>query len=176
MPPEEAAALSLAAQKHVLALEPWACARTVLLYADRHGETATGLLISQGLDQGKRVLLPRCLHDIRGFMEAAGIRCLADLVPGLHGILEPDPRTCPADSSLPELIVVPGLAFDRRGFRLGHGGGYYDRFLAEMDTEPRPVTIGLAYGFQVLDHLPDDRWDRGVQCVCTEEGCRWTPW
>ncbi|WP_457630811.1 5-formyltetrahydrofolate cyclo-ligase [Oceanithermus sp.] len=69
-----------------------------------------------------------------------------------------------------EAVVVPGLAFDRHGFRLGYGGGYYDRFLAELP--PGVFTVGLAPRELVVDELPRDPWDVPVGWLATEEGVR----
>jgi 5-formyltetrahydrofolate cyclo-ligase len=65
------------------------------------------------------------------------------------------------------VILVPALAFDRRGYRLGFGGGYYDRFLPTLAHAP--LLIGLAYRFQVLDRLPVDPWDCPVHLVTTPD-------
>ena len=72
-----------------------------------------------------------------------------------------------------DLILVPGLCYDREGYRLGFGGGYYDRFLAAFGARGsgrRPLLVGLCYAFQVVDALPSQDWDRPVDCLCTEEG------
>ena len=72
----------------------------------------------------------------------------------------------------PDLIVAPGLAFDRNGVRLGMGGGYYDRLLA-LPRHRDSLRIGLAYAFQIVDSLPREAWDVPVHAVCTEKGIVW---
>jgi 5-formyltetrahydrofolate cyclo-ligase len=67
-----------------------------------------------------------------------------------------------------DLLVVPGVAFDRRGIRLGRGAGCYDRFLPTIP--PPAALVGLAWSWQVVDELPADRWDVPVDAVVTEEG------
>lgn len=183
-----AKALSLRAQERVLGLDVWRQARQVMLYAAVRGETATGMLISSAFAAGKEVLLPRCRPEEKGVMDVAAISCLDDLRPGRFGIPEPDARACPSLlHCLPDLIVVPAVAFDRRGFRLGYGGGYYDRFLARLyetiereqaegRTPPElPPTIGLAYAMQLVERLPVDPWDHALTAIVTEEECLWTP-
>ena len=108
--------------------------------------------------------------------------CAADLKPGRYGIAEPDPTRCPAidmdaapgsaSSFAPDLAVIPGVAFDRQGNRLGHGAGYYDRFLAHP-AMARTALVGLAYAFQIVPALPVAPWDRPVHALCTEEGLTW---
>lgn len=108
--------------------------------------------------------------------------CAADLKPGRYGIAEPDPIRCPAidmdaapgsaSSFAPDIAVIPGVAFDRQGNRLGHGAGYYDRFLAHP-AMARTALVGLAYAFQIVPALPVAPWDRPVHALCTEEGLTW---
>ncbi len=82
----------------------------------------------------------------------------------------PDPAGPPA----PDLIIAPGLAFDRNGIRLGMGGGYYDRLLA-LPRHAASRRIGLAFAFQFVDSLPREAWDMPVHAVCTEKGLVWIP-
>ena len=90
----------------------------------------------------------------------------AELVRGAFGVFEPAPamrRPVPLDAL--DLVLVPGVAFDRRGRRLGHGHGYFDRFLARV---PKAIpTVGLAFRFQVLDRLPAAPHDHAVQAILT---------
>jgi 5-formyltetrahydrofolate cyclo-ligase len=87
------------------------------------------------------------------------------LVPGRYGIPVP-----PLDSPviLPDILLVPLLAFDRRGHRLGYGGGYYDTTLATLRANGTVKAIGLAYAAQEVDRLPAEAWDQAVDCVATE--------
>jgi 5-formyltetrahydrofolate cyclo-ligase len=170
----QAAELSRQAQERILELRTWREARSVLLYVGCRGETTTDRLLRTAWDDGKTVLLPRCLPASPGEMELACARSGHDLKPGLYAIPEPDPETCRAVvSPAVDLVVVPALAFDHRGYRLGQGGGYYDRLLA---SEPfsHTLAIGLAYDFQVVDRLPVDSWDRPVAAVATSKELIWT--
>lgn len=72
----------------------------------------------------------------------------------------------------PDLIVVPGVAFDRHGYRLGMGGGYYDRLFARPEYT-RSTRIGLAFGFQLVDFLPGEDWDLPIHALSTERGLLW---
>lgn len=91
-----------------------------------------------------------------------------NLSPGAYGILEPE-RSDMIDflSVYRAVIIVPGLAFTRQGYRLGYGGGYYDRFLAEWSS--KLFSVGIAYHNQISDRIPVDSYDRRVQAIVTEQ-------
>jgi 5-formyltetrahydrofolate cyclo-ligase len=92
-----------------------------------------------------------------------------DLIPGAYGILEP-PETAPlVEPNTVDLILIPAVAMDRSGYRLGYGGGYYDRMLAD------PIwagvnKIGVVFDFAYLDRVPVEDWDLPLDAICTEEG------
>ena len=91
------------------------------------------------------------------------------LKPGSMGIMEPDPLLCePVDPAMIDLIVVPGIAFDATGGRIGYGKGCYDRFLPQL-LDDVPI-IGLAYDFQVLPRVPQESTDVRMDAIVTEKG------
>lgn len=137
---------------------------TVAVYLPIQGELDTWPMVHALWARGARVLAPRCRHACPGEMDWYAIASAADLAPGSFGIPEPDPERAPLATEAPGLVLVPGLAFDRVGFRLGYGGGYYDRYLA---AHPAVWSIGLAYDFQVLEELPAAAWDRPVHALLT---------
>jgi 5-formyltetrahydrofolate cyclo-ligase len=98
----------------------------------------------------------------------------APLCAGRFGIPEPAPGAPQGDCPAPDLIILPGLAFDRTGTRLGAGGGYYDRLLARPSYADIP-RLGLAYAFQLVETLPREAWDLPVHAVCSEQGILWIP-
>ena len=174
--PEEAVERGTSAQAHVLASPHWASARIVALYMPIRGELDTGLLRSRAWAEGKRVLLPRCVVGRRGELELAACASAAELAPGSYGILEPLPALPAIDledpRQAPHLLIAPCLAVDRRGYRLGYGGGYYDRLLRRPALQTT-VCIGLLYAVQRVVALPVASWDARLDGVCTEEGCTW---
>ena len=143
-------------------------AREVAAYLPVKNEVDAAIVARQTLADGKRLLLPRCRDDAPGLLDFGCVSCLSDVEPGRFGILEPRQAVCrPPEAFAPDLILVPGLAFDRLGRRLGFGGGYYDRLLAQP-LAARAFSVGLAFAFQLVRELPADPWDRPVNAVVTE--------
>jgi 5-formyltetrahydrofolate cyclo-ligase len=136
-------------------------ARTVLLYAAAGDELDVGGLVAPLREAGARTLFPRVRGDHLELVAAAD---LLTLTLGYRGIQEP---VGPAiDPSVVEVAVIPGVAFDLRGRRLGRGGGHYDRLLATLpDT---CVRIGAAFSCQVVPAVPHQAHDQPVDLVVTE--------
>ena len=141
-----------------LRLQALRLARHVVLYAPRPGE-----LDPRGIAEGAvPTYYPRVDGDVLRFHRAS----IGDLVPGAYGIPEPVPDApeLPRDADR-IAIVVPGLAFDRRGGRLGSGKGYYDRTLAR---HPAAVRVGVVVDAALVEHLPTDPWDVSMHAVVTD--------
>ena len=154
--------------ERVLALPQWAAARDILLYLSVKNEVDTYALAGQALAEGRGLLLPRCRPDAPGFLDLGRIAALSEVRPGRYGIPEPPAGRCrPPEAFAPDLILVPGLAFDLTGRRLGFGGGYYDRLLA-LPAMAQACVVGLAYAFQIVTRLPAESWDRPMDAVVTE--------
>jgi 5-formyltetrahydrofolate cyclo-ligase len=137
--------------------------RIVLLYAGVRSEVATEELVKKSLAAGKQVLMPRCLPETRQLL-LVPISAWEELKPSFYGLLEPPP---PAEFNpvQPDLIVVPGVAFDLCGYRLGYGGGYYDRLLWCLN---RTTTVGLAFEAQIVPQVPRETHDVPLDFVVTE--------
>lgn len=137
-------------------------AGTVLLYDAFGAEAPTASMLDRFRARGARVLLPY-LHE--GSMEASEVRPGEDLVATDYGPREPrDPAA--VDPGAIDLVVAPGLAFDRRGGRLGYGGGRFDRYLARLRPDARRVGVG--FHAQVVDHVPLEPGDEPVDLVVTD--------
>ncbi|MBR4225036.1 MAG: 5-formyltetrahydrofolate cyclo-ligase [Oscillospiraceae bacterium] len=138
-------------------------AKTVLAYVSSEIEVDTHEIIEDAIEDGKRVACPRCIPGTHE-MEFYYIDSLDDLVKGSYGIYEPDIEKCELASDVDgALCLVPGLCFDRRGYRLGYGGGYYDRYLGAHQL----VTVGLCYSFFVVRELLHGRYDARMDKVIT---------
>ena len=140
-------------------------ARTVLCFASLAGEPDTSPILEEILQSGKTLCLPR-QTDLPGIMEAMVISDLSLLIPGPHGIREPpkDSRIIPPEEI--DLILAPCLAVSSDGTRLGHGGGYYDRYFAQTPA----IRAVLCPTCQQMDHLPRGKYDLLFQFLVTEEG------
>ncbi len=171
MPAEEAGGCSDLIRRRVLDLEQLQVADCVFTYVSIQNEPDTYGLIRDLLAAGKRVSVPRI--ETEGTMQAHIITSLDDLTPGdpdQFGIPVPPPET-PIEPH-PEIALVPGLAFTEAGQRLGMGGGHYDRYFAKHpDTPGTPgtLTVGLCYGWQVVNELPHELHDQPVHNLVTED-------
>jgi 5-formyltetrahydrofolate cyclo-ligase len=155
------------AQEHFLREFPPRAGRAVALYSARAGEIPTGRIRDAYLAAGARLFYPRVTG--RGTLAFYPHREGDGWETGPYGIPEP-PSPAGVEPRLSgwDIIVVPGLAFDRRGNRLGHGFGYYDRFLGGLpESVPR---VGLAWASQRIPEVPVDAWDVPVHALVTEEG------
>jgi 5-formyltetrahydrofolate cyclo-ligase len=147
--------------ERVLNLPEARSASTVALFSSFGAEVPTEPLIRAFQARGARVLLP---YLDAGEIAMAEYLPGADLVPTSYGAREPAVRTA-VDPAAIELVIVPGLAFDRRGNRLGYGGGFYDRFLRRLDATALAVGIGFAQ--QVVAAVPAGRGDQSLHVVIT---------
>ncbi len=149
-------------------------AQTVMWYIHCRSEVRTAAAVNDALSKsGKRCAIPYCTKDRQG-QNKLGLWLLEDwseLVAGTWGILEPPPaRRHQADKTVdPEsldLVMVPGVAFDRNGGRLGNGAGYYDRLLCEV--RPDTVLTGVCFESQLIDEIPMEQHDVYMDNVITE--------
>ncbi|HAG09267.1 MAG TPA: 5-formyltetrahydrofolate cyclo-ligase [Desulfotomaculum sp.] len=153
---------------NLLTLAAYQYAGTLMTYVDFQNEVGTKKLIDESLKRDKRVAVP--------FTDVANCRLIpsllqhswTELVPGTWGILEPAPdRLHPLKPEDLDLVVVPGIAFDFKGNRLGYGGGFYDRFLPQ--TRPDTVILALAFEFQIYPEICNRPHDYRMHFVVTEK-------
>lgn len=150
---------------HLVSLKEFQEAGTILFFVPFDAEVDLLPALGRALLEGKRVGLPRTLIS-RKALVFHQLFTLGELVPGPYGIPEPpatNPRLFPERS---ELILVPGLAFDRRGYRLGYGGGFYDRVLGRV----RALKVAPAFSLQIVEEIPREEHDLPVDVLVTEEG------
>lgn len=154
---EEVNRLSQDILRQVEELPEWRSAKTVLVYYPVQGEVNTRPLLEAWKDT-KTMLLPVAHRRTMEMRQYVGRK---DLKKGRFGI--PEPQT-PAYTGSVDLIIVPGVAFDRQRRRLGRGGGYYDRFLKQYKHIPH---VAVAYDFQIVKEVPVTWFDRRVTCIVT---------
>lgn len=161
MTPEQIAAASFRLETMFLQTNQYALANTIYAYLPYNQEVRTEGIILRALADGKRVAVPKVYGDEMRFIL---IDDLENLAPSNMGIPEPV-ADGPVAKDPFALILMPGLAFDPQGHRIGYGGGFYDKFLA---AEPQHPTIALCYDFQMLPQLETDAFDIPVdQVLCT---------
>jgi 5-formyltetrahydrofolate cyclo-ligase len=151
----------------VTALPEYAAAASVMLYVDFGDEVRTRQLLDAAWAAGKRVAVPYCERDN---LHPYYVQSLDDLSPGVWGILEPGEALRSsierqANAAQFDLILTPGVAFDRCGGRLGYGKGYYDRLLAGV---PHVARIAIAFECQIFAHVPMTAADQFVDKIVTE--------
>ncbi|MFE1953936.1 5-formyltetrahydrofolate cyclo-ligase [Streptomyces sp. NPDC059524] len=162
--------------RRALELEALASARTVAAYVSVGGEPGTGALLDALRARGTRVLLPVLLADNDldwGAYEGPGSLARVEHA-GKMALLEPaGPRLGPDAVLEADVVLLPGLAVDARGKRLGRGGGSYDRVLARLEAAGvRPDLVVLLYDREVLDEVPTEEHDKAVDAVVTPSGAR----
>ncbi|MBU0653302.1 MAG: 5-formyltetrahydrofolate cyclo-ligase [Proteobacteria bacterium] len=167
MTPEAIAAKSREIVRRLIELREIRESSTLMVFLSFGSEVLTDGLIVWGWDEGKRIVVPLCRPEGR-VLTPCRIDDFAELETGHYGIREPkaDRLRVVAPGEI-DAVLVPAVAFDRRGFRVGYGGGYYDRFLPKA---PRAAKIGAVFACQIVPEVPIDRYDVQVERIATEEG------
>lgn len=158
MPPEEIERRSEILARLFLETPEYRQARTLYGYLPYNQEVRTIPILEQALRDGKQVAVPKVYGDTMHFLL---LEDLTQVAKGYAGIPEPI-ADGPVAQDPAALVLMPGLAFDPQGHRIGYGGGFYDKFLAQ---EPEHPTVALCYDFQVLPHLDTQEFDIPVDLV-----------
>ena len=155
--------------QRVMEMDEWREAQAVLGYYSFRSEVRTEELLRAALEEGKRLALPRVNRERREldlyWVPELGQPCIR---PGTWDIPEPVPEVCePAKLEDIDLVMVPGVAFDVAGGRIGYGGGFYDRLLKDLGEGQ--VAIALAFEVQIIDRVPVAWFDQRVPIIVTED-------
>ena len=158
---------SLAISDKLFQMEEFQKAETILFYASFDGEVETFEMMKKAKTQGKTIGLPRIILGDKKIDPRSVASLEADLEVGPYGIKQPKTDSnAKLDEKTIDMVIVPGVAFDKHNNRLGRGGGYYDKFLKNLPLHiPK---IGLAFDFQIVDSLSSqEEHDVPVSCVLT---------
>ncbi|EEL49302.1 MULTISPECIES: 5-formyltetrahydrofolate cyclo-ligase [Bacillus cereus group] len=143
----------------------WKDAQTIGITLSMENEVNTYAIIEQAWREGKKVAVPKCNRETRT-MTFRQITNFDQLETVYMNLREPIPAlTVEVEANEMELLFVPGVAYTRRGERIGYGGGYYDRYLAEYEGK----TLSLAFDFQMVNYIPTESFDQNVQKIITEK-------
>lgn len=142
-------------------------AKRIMIFVSNGSEVNTHPLINQAITEGKSVVVPITVPETRGLL-VSDVFNFSELEVGSHNIQVPkeeflrlvEPRTI-------DLVLVPGVAFAKNGYRVGYGGGYYDRFLVKLDNSIPKIAIG--FDLQIVDEVPTDHFDIPVDLIITEK-------
>ena len=169
MEPEKRGAASKKIKEWVFANKRVKAAKILFVYASYKSEVETKEIIQGALRQGKRVAVPK-VHGTEMFFYE--IQSWEELFPGYQGILEPQiSGREPVIPTNNDVMLVPGAVFDRKGNRIGYGGGYYDRYLEKIREafEQQPYLMALSFGCQICPHkIPVETHDKKMDCILTE--------
>ena len=156
---------SAAASSHLFGLPEVGAAQTIMFFVSFGSEIDTVPMIEAALAQGKRVAAPRAHPGSRELTPCEIRRIAEDLAPGAHTIREPRAHCRPVALEEIDLVIVPAAVWGEDGYRVGYGGGYYDRLLERAVNIPR---VGLGFDCQVVAEVPHDDHDLGVDMLITE--------
>ncbi|SFC42129.1 5-formyltetrahydrofolate cyclo-ligase [Clostridium uliginosum] len=139
--------------------------KNLFIYISYESEIETKDIIKKALKDGKNIYIPRIEDDTK-VMDVVKIVSLDNLVENKYGILEPAKDELAVDPNEFDLIIMPGVAFDKTGGRMGYGAGYYDKYLKKI---VKPVSkVAFAYDFQVINEVPIDSHDIPINYILTE--------
>lgn len=157
--------------REIAGLRSYRDSGVILAYSGFGSELQTDDFLRRTLELGKTLFLPRVNRETRSLDIYEVNDPEHDLEPGTWGILEPDLERCePADFRSVDFVLVPGVAFDARGGRLGHGAGFYDKLLSLSLPAARPWLVAGAFGLQVVESVPVQVHDVPMDLIVTESG------
>lgn len=164
--PEEKLAIGKQLTTHLFNTSIWKDASVIGVTVSQNFEWDTKTIIEQAWEERKKVTVPKC-NITNKQLSFYQIKTKTDLEHGYANIMEPIiAQTKKVDKQLIELLIVPGIMFDKHGYRIGFGGGYYDRFLSSFTG----ITVSLAHTKQIINSLPVEVYDIPVQFLITEKG------
>ncbi|MBL4697550.1 MAG: 5-formyltetrahydrofolate cyclo-ligase [Phycisphaerales bacterium] len=169
IPPQDRTNQSNQLTPHLLTSNLYQAAATILAYAALPTEISLDPFITLALAEGKRICIPTINWESKAMQPAQILNLDTDLEIGRYGVRTPLP-SCPlVEPNEINLILIPGLAFDRDFNRLGRGAGFYDRLIDSLPT-PRPPLVGVCFASQIVANVPTEPHDHPMDRVITETG------
>ncbi len=150
--------------ENVRRLKEYKPATTLLIYMSTSIEVNTEEIIKNAWADGKKVAIPRCIEGSRD-MEFHYIENFSSVAPGTFSVLEPSPDLPMVTDFSGCLMIVPGMQFDMRGYRIGYGKGYYDRYMVRFGG----ISAGICYADELKPFMYHGRFDRQVDIVVTDK-------
>lgn len=153
-------------------LECYRSAQVIMFFIPFRNEVDTRYMIDLSLAGKKKVLVPYTVKEDRTLIPSHLLNWEEDLAEGTYGIMEPLPERIRAvEPEQIDMVIVPGVAFDLNGNRLGYGGGYYDRFFERLREDT--YLVAVAFELQVVEKVPTEKWDRPIDGLVTENRTVW---
>ncbi len=168
-PPSDRARVSNQLTPHLLTSNLYQAAKTILAYAALPSEISLDPIIAAALTEGKRICIPAINWESKTMLPAQILNLDTDLQIGRYGVRTPLPSCPMVEPNKIDLILIPGLAFDRAFNRLGRGAGFYDRMIDSLPT-PRPPLVGVCFASQIVANVPTEPHDHPMDRVITETG------
>ena len=155
--------------KHLFNTDFYKASKYIMTYIDFRNEVKTEEIIKKSLAYEKNIIIPISVVKTRELILSKLLDYDNELEAGTYGILEPKPQFIrKVAHKVIDLVLIPGVAFDKRGFRIGYGAGYYDRFLKKLDKSVPKVA--LAFDLQLVSHVEEGKYDIAVDYIITESG------
>ncbi len=165
---EEIAAKSATIAEKLFQLPAFERAEAIMYFVSFGSEVDTRPMVEETIRRGKIALAPKAVPQSRELIPSRILDWESDLMPGYYNIPEPRAGALrPYDPEQIDLLIVPGVAFDLKGNRLGYGGGYYDRFFSLL--KPGTTLVALVFDLQIVPTVPIEEWDRRVDCIITDQ-------
>ncbi|WFD10661.1 5-formyltetrahydrofolate cyclo-ligase [Tepidibacter hydrothermalis] len=154
--------------QNLLKLDAIKKAKTIMAYLDFNNEVQTDTIINYLLSKNQKVVVPISIVDERKLLLSQLKDIETEVSIGTYGIREPKSEFIrPVNAKDIDIVIVPAVAYDTNGYRLGYGGGYYDRFLESLRDDC--ITIGIAFEIQIFDEVPKEDHDAQLDYIITEK-------
>ena len=165
---EDVSAFSTKIINTIMELPEFIKSKNIMLYLNFNNEVDTTPLVTWCFNNGKTVIAPYCIQSTREIIPFEINNLTTDLTKSTFGVMEPKHDLLKKfDIDDIDLIIVPGVVFDKHCNRIGFGAGYYDRFLSKKSKEA--ITIGIAYDYQIIDEVPTDIYDVPLNFIVTQD-------